>query len=51
MSDAEPDSDAEDLSPADDANATEAELNGAVRDRQPSYYSLRARIDAPERLH
>ena len=49
QSDTEPDSNSEDLGPATDA--AEAELNGTAQDRQSSCYSLRARIDPPERLH
>ena len=52
QSDSEPDSNSEDLGPASDHNSgAEAESSGAVRDFQSSRYSLRARIDPPERLH
>ena len=52
QSDSEPYSDSEDLVPAaDDTRAAEAESSGAVRNHQSFHYSLRARIDPPERLH
>ena len=52
QSDSELDSNSEDLVPAaDDTSAAEAESSGAVWNHQSSRYSLRARIDPPERLH
>ena len=52
QSDNEPDSDSEDLVPAaGDTNAAEVKSSGAMRNHQSSCYSLRARIDHPDRLH